>query len=88
MKTCSDKEQATCNVEKMGCKWCYYDNKADEDLVVQMEVKKFINMLRNGTVSINYSPELNKYRFIDRNGNGIEVESKVYMNIVNYLEGR
>ena len=25
MKKCTSKEQETCQVEKMGCKGCYYD---------------------------------------------------------------
>ena len=86
MKTCTGAEQETCNVEKMGCGGCYYDNKADEDLVVQMEITKFIKSLVSGAISIDYSPITMQYEFKDKNGNTIEVEPAVYLKLVNYIE--
>ena len=30
MKTCTNKEQETCDVEKRGCEGCYYNRKIEE----------------------------------------------------------
>lgn len=32
MDKCSSKEQDTCNVEKMGCKGCYYEKETIKDI--------------------------------------------------------
>ena len=34
---CTDKERQTCNVEKMGCEGCYYNEDNDRDIGVKID---------------------------------------------------
>lgn len=54
---CTDKERQTCNVEKMGCEGCYYNEDNDRDIEILEEFIKYyeseaISRKFRGTLSI------------------------------------
>ena len=90
---CDEKEQLTCQQEKLGCKGCYYNKPSKEEIE---KAKEDIKNLRIRYLSVDYSSSLSQtninnldilFQYINQLEFQIEAKEKEHKYDVNMIDG-
>lgn len=85
---CTNKQQESCNVEKLGCKGCYYEEKtADENSLQKLIHQRNLNRQLQALKRMN---EKEKNKIIKQSGYDIEeailIEEEIYLKLLHWKE--
>lgn len=88
---CTNKEQETCELEKRGCKGCYYNNDIDQDINIHNKEKMSFgeiidNLFRQPEFLIKKFSEM--YRECQKVNQELEIKLKNKQSEIDYLKGK